>query len=181
MLCRHLHVPGRRGAAHFLLLSGTVEETGAGATREAREPAVRAISGADDRRHRPTSKGSLPPADTWSTFCECNGLLLHDAHGCSLLHKRWAAAQKNGGAGNTTTVTDDIIRRLQSEPAAIRQVGGVAGFGSNSTSPGGSNVIAADHPTAVTTSRHHTWNGVDRRTSDTGRGRDGLHARRFAL
>ncbi|KAH7957299.1 hypothetical protein HPB52_017235 [Rhipicephalus sanguineus] len=79
-----------------------------------------------------TDTGAYLPLTPGSTFCECSGLLLHDAHGRSPLRRRWAEAQKDGGVGNTTTATDDIIRHLQSEPQFDKWVASLA---SGATAP----------------------------------------------
>lgn len=62
-----------------------------------------------------TRRACLPPTPG-SIYCQCGGLLLYDAHGDSLLHRKWAAARNDGGSGSTTTVIDDMIHRLRTEP-----------------------------------------------------------------
>ncbi|KAL1421300.1 hypothetical protein MTO96_023266 [Rhipicephalus appendiculatus] len=63
------------------------------------------------------ARGACLPPNPRSVYCECGGLLLHDVHERSLLHRKWAAAQEGeDGVGSTTTAADEIIRRLRTEP-----------------------------------------------------------------
>ncbi|KAL1436026.1 hypothetical protein MTO96_010782 [Rhipicephalus appendiculatus] len=119
------------------------------------------------------ARGACLPPNPRSIYCECGRLLIHDVHGRSFLHRKWAAAQEDDGAGSTTTAVDEMIRRLRTEPG-IRRLAAVTGGRSNGSGPGGLNVIAADRSTPVSASGRPTCCGTDRQPSDTV-GRRRLH------
>lgn len=70
---------------------------------------------------RQSNSACIPP-DPGSVFCECGGLIIHESHEKSLLHRQRIAALGDGAPSkkstelHTNAATEDVIRRARTDP-----------------------------------------------------------------